>query len=92
MKVEVLAGIEELKRQFGTSTIQVREDRQGGAYVIVEPVTIGPRYRPKETWVGFQIPAQYPYALFSAGQHLDISPHPEPVPGNTTSSFPSLSI
>ena len=30
--------------------------------------------------------------LFSAGQHLDISPHPEPVQGNTTSSFPSLSI
>ncbi len=32
------------------------------------------------------------YNLFSAGPHLDISPHPEPVPGNTTSSFPSLSI
>jgi hypothetical protein len=30
--------------------------------------------------------------LFSAGQHLDISPRPEPVQGNTTSSFPSLSI
>lgn len=62
MKVEVAAGIEELKRQFSTSSFAVREDGQGGAYVVMEPVTIGPKYRPAATWVGFQIPAQYPYA------------------------------
>jgi hypothetical protein len=62
MKVEVSAGIEELKRQFSTSSFGVREDGQGGAYVVMEPVTLGPKYRPAATWVGFQIPAQYPYA------------------------------
>src|SRR5713226_5928051 len=62
MKVEVSAGIEELKRQFSTSSFAVREDGQGGAYVVMDSVTLGPKYRPTVTWLGFQIPAQYPYA------------------------------
>src|SRR5208337_3142513 len=62
MKVEVSTGIEELKRQFELSSFTVREDGQGGAYVLMEPVSLGPRYKPAATWMGFQIPAQYPYA------------------------------
>lgn len=62
MKIEVSAGIEELKRQFGASSFAVREDGQGGAYVVMEPVTLGPKYKPAATWLGFQISAQYPYA------------------------------
>ena len=62
MKAEVSQAIEELKRQFATSSLIVREDGQGGAYVVMEPVTLGPKYRPETTWIGFQIPAQYPYA------------------------------
>jgi hypothetical protein len=62
MKVEVSQAIDELKRQFATSSLVVREDGQGGAYVVMEPVALGPKYRPETTWVGFQIPAQYPYA------------------------------
>ncbi|MFL5246101.1 MAG: hypothetical protein ACJ8FY_28865 [Gemmataceae bacterium] len=62
MKVEVSTAIEELKRQFSTSTMTVREDGQGGAYVLMEPVEVGAKFQPAATWVGFQIPAQYPYA------------------------------
>jgi hypothetical protein len=62
MKVEVSSAIEELKRQFSSSSFEVREDGQGGAYVVVEPVGLGPKHRPANTWMGFQIPAQYPYA------------------------------
>lgn len=62
MRVEVSTGIEELKRQFSSSSFTVREDGQGGAYVVMEPVTLSPKYRPAVTWIGFQIPAQYPYA------------------------------
>lgn len=62
MKVEVSTAIEELKRQFSGSSLVVREDGQGGAYVLMEPVALGPKFRPEATWVGFQIPAQYPYA------------------------------
>jgi len=62
MKVEVSTAIEELKRQFCNSSVAVREDGQGGAYVVMEPVELCQKFRPTATWVGFQIPAQYPYA------------------------------
>lgn len=71
MRAEVASAIEELRRQFSAATLTVREDGQGGAYVIIEPICLGPKYRPEETWFGFQIPAQYPYAdiypVFIAG-------------------------
>jgi hypothetical protein len=62
MKIEVSSGIEELRRQFSASIFTVREDGQGGAYVIVEPVVLGQKFRPDSTWLGFHIPPQYPYA------------------------------
>lgn len=62
MKVEVSTAIEELKRQFGNATLAVRDDGQGGGYVVMEPCELGPRFQPSATWIGFHIPAQYPYA------------------------------
>jgi hypothetical protein len=62
VKVEVATGIEELKRQFVDASFIVRDDGQGGAYVVIERVSLGPGYRPDTTWMGFQIPALYPYA------------------------------
>jgi hypothetical protein len=62
MKIEVSTAIEDLKHQFPGAAFTVREDGQGGARVLMEPVAIGPKYRPSDTWLGFQIPAQYPYA------------------------------
>ncbi len=62
MKVEVSNAIEELKKQFNSSSLNVREDGQGGAYVVMEPLSLGRRYLPETTWMGFQIPPQYPYA------------------------------
>jgi hypothetical protein len=62
VKVEVATAIEELKRQFDEGSLSVREDGQGGAYVVVEPVHLGARFTPSATWLGFHIPAQYPYA------------------------------
>jgi hypothetical protein len=62
MKVEVSTAIEELKRQFTPAALTAREDGQGGAYIMMEPLDLGPKFQPSTTWVGFQIPAQYPYA------------------------------
>jgi hypothetical protein len=62
MKVEVATGIEQLKQQFSSSAFNVRDDGNGGAYVIIESISLGPRYRPESTWMGFHVPAQYPYA------------------------------
>ena len=62
MKQDVAIAIEELKRAFPSSEVQSQEDGDGGAYVIVENVPIGCRYRPSSTWLGGHITALYPYA------------------------------
>src|SRR5262245_21975099 len=62
MKTEVCAAVEELKTQFGAASVSARDDGQGGAYVLIEPLSLGPRYGPDSTWLGFRITAQYPYA------------------------------
>ena len=62
MKQDVAHAIEELKRAFPSSEVSSREDGDGGAYVVVEGVEIGERYRPPSTWLGGHIPALYPYA------------------------------
>jgi hypothetical protein len=99
MKTEVATGIEDLKRQFAAATLSAREDGQGGAYVVMEPITIGPRYRPAETWVGFHIPAQYPYAdiypVFIGGHvaRADGVPFAVPVtPGHNFEGRPALQV
>ena len=62
MKQDVANAIEELKRAFPSSDVCSREDGGGGAYVIVEDVDIGGRFRPSTTWLGGHITALYPYA------------------------------
>jgi hypothetical protein len=99
MKQEVSTGIEDLKRRFGAATFSVREDGQGGAYVIMEPVTLGPKFVPADTWVGFQIPAQYPYTdiypVFIGGNVRRADGHAFAVPitsGHTFEGRPALQI
>ena len=62
MKQNVANAIEELKRAFPSSDVCSQEDGEGGAYVIVEDVEIGCRYRPSSTWLGGHITALYPYS------------------------------
>lgn len=42
-------------------------DGDGGAYVVVQDVRLGPAYQQCQTWVGFQISFSYPQA--------DVYPH-----------------
>ena len=62
MKQNVRNAIEELRRAFPSSEVCIREDGDGGAYVIVEDIEIGERYQPSVTWLGGHITALYPYA------------------------------
>ena len=62
MKPDVATAIEELKRAFPSSEVSSRADGDGGAYVVVEEVEIGERFRPSSTWLGGHVPALYPYA------------------------------
>ena len=62
MKQNVRNAIEELKLAFPSSEVCIKEDGDGGAYVVVEDVEIGDRYKPSSTWLGGHITALYPYA------------------------------
>jgi hypothetical protein len=69
VKPEVQQAVDEIKAQVTESSVSVREDGQGGAYLLVEPVDLGPTYtqETRRTWMGFHLPFQYPFA--------DVYPH-----------------
>lgn len=67
LTAEVAQAVEEIRTAFPDVVVQVREDGQGGAVVIVESVDLGAPYNQNETWIGFQITFQYPYS--------DVYPH-----------------
>lgn len=67
MTPEITIAVKEVERAFPDTTVSLREDEEGGVYVIVEPVDPGPRYAQRGTWIGFHITFQYPYS--------DVYPH-----------------
>ncbi len=62
MKPEVEEAIAQLRDAFPGVPVTVREDGDGGAFVVVEDVALGHPYNQESTWVGFQVTFQYPYA------------------------------
>lgn len=60
MTPEVEAAIVELEAAFVDHTVEVMPDAQGGAYVVVQDLPLGPQYRPERAWVGFVVGFQYP--------------------------------
>jgi hypothetical protein len=64
---EVAAAVDEIRRTFPENRVEVEEEDQGGAYVVVHDLEIGERFRPSRTWVGFLIGFQYADA--------DVYPH-----------------
>jgi len=67
MTPDVEAAINELRRDFAGHQIDVEDEPQGGAYVIVHDLPLGDQYAPPCSWVGFLIHFQYPRS--------DIYPH-----------------
>lgn len=61
------AAVEEIRQNWPHSEVAVREDGQGGAIVIVDPVELEGPYVQDQTWIGFQVTFQYPYS--------DVYPH-----------------
>lgn len=99
MKTEVATAIEELQRQFSAAVFKVRDDGQGGAYIVMDRVCLGARFQPEKTWVGFHIPAQYPYAdiypVFIGGEvtRVDGRPFSAPVtPGHNFEGRPAIQV
>lgn len=62
MTPPVSQAVDEIKQTFEGVTVVARDDDEGGAYVRIEPVDPGSPYAQRETWIGFRVTAQYPYA------------------------------
>jgi hypothetical protein len=67
MNEAVTQAVTDIRAGWTDATVTAEPDNDGGAYVIVEPVSIGDIYTLAATWIGFRITFQYPYA--------DIYPH-----------------
>lgn len=59
--------IAELHASFSGDAVEAEADGSGGAYVVVRGIPLGPPYTHADTWIGFQVTFQYPYA--------DVYPH-----------------
>jgi hypothetical protein len=63
----VQKAIEQIRTCFSDCPLDVEEDGSGGAFVTMHSVPLGPPWKQADTWIGFQITFQYPYA--------DVYPH-----------------
>jgi hypothetical protein len=59
--------IEQIRASFPDCPLEFVADGAGGAFVILKNVLLGQPWTQADTWVGFQITFQYPYA--------DVYPH-----------------
>ena len=63
LKTAVEEAIKDLRKAFPKATASPTEDGQGGAHVVIEPVPLDPQvFVQSETWVGFDLSFQLPYA------------------------------
>lgn len=67
LKEAVTQAISEIRKRFDGHEVEVAEDGEGGAYVTVKDLEVGPLYVQRTTWLGAQIVCTYPYA--------DVYPH-----------------
>lgn len=67
MNPEVEKAIEEIKTCFPGHKVEIENEPQGGAYVIVHDLEFGAKYAPSKHWIGFLIDFQYPRS--------DVYPH-----------------
>ncbi len=67
MKPDVEQTVQELREGFAGHDVRVKEDDDGGAFVIVDGIDIGEQFAPPTSWIGFHITWPYPDA--------DVYPH-----------------
>lgn len=64
---EVKQSVTEVREAFPDADVEVATDGQGGAWVTVADVDLGPAWVPTASWLGFHILHNYPYS--------DVYPH-----------------
>lgn len=60
-------GIQQIHSTFPSCELTVQADDNGGAFVRVGNIPLGPPFKNSTIWIGFQITFQYP--------HADVYPH-----------------
>lgn len=96
MTPEVEHAVAELERAFPGNGVRVLEEPQGGAYVQVEDIDLGPGYTPQTSWIGFLIPFQYPraqvYPFFLRPDLARADGQPFSPPINTGQMMPGFDV
>jgi hypothetical protein len=67
VKENVEKAIEELREGLPGSAVTVKEDDDGGAFVLIESIDLGPSFEPRTSWISFHITWTCPEA--------DVYPH-----------------
>lgn len=67
MKSEILNAIDEMRRAFPASRLDVTPDPDGGVFVRIHDLDLGAQFNPRVSWCAFRITFQYPFA--------DVYPH-----------------
>jgi hypothetical protein len=67
MNESVQQAVSQIKANFLDNPVEVQDDDQGGAWVLIEDLEMGDIYEPSTSWMGFRITFQYPNA--------DVYPH-----------------
>jgi hypothetical protein len=67
MTPEVAQAVEQIRAGLPQAEVKITEEADGGAVVVIAPIDPGSVYLQRETWIGFRITFQYPYA--------DVYPH-----------------
>ena len=58
----ITVAIDELSQTFAGATVTSESDGQGGAWVTIDSVPLGPAYEQPTSWMAFQITFPYPEA------------------------------
>lgn len=62
MKDAVSRALDEMRAVLSATPFCVREDAEGGVFVILDDLPLGAPYLQESTWCGFHIPFSYPFA------------------------------
>lgn len=86
-----------IREHFADHSVEVLPDGDGGVFVVVADVEIGPHYTPETTWLGFQINAAYPQSdvyphYISQVERRDGQPHGEGVQAVDWQGRPALQL
>lgn len=58
----IAEAIEELRQTFVDATVTFEDDGEGGVWVTIDSIPLGPVYEQEMSWIAFQITFPYPEA------------------------------